>query len=1419
MKLSATQLFSPTDTPLTAADRAALVAALAIQNKARIASTAGMWRLSAADMPLSEADTQALKGGVGSGNFAHAGRPGEVGGSAPSGSGEQLGRRYRLDKKIVSKDVFEQFSMGLSGRQLPEINAMLGVPSDTNFVQYDTNSEAGSITATIFHDDYDAQNVLQWGGREEQLHMELLHVKPEKQGHGLGTEIFQQQMLAADRSGIKTITLFAARAENDPADPMVGYRVWPKLGFDAVLRSAAPEITELLDESEFKDAKTIQELYATKEGREWWAENGVGINMKFNTSAGSRSRQIFDAYMNRKRSKATAPVPMATKYVYVYPDLYEDGEAGLDKVWAELDLAAKQLVTSAGTSEIVYGMTAGAMALDDPLAERAQDEGPGTPHPVTGRKYSSTQVDLPFDMATRLKEISVEQIPDSDLDKTEGREENPHITVKYGIHDEFPEAVEEALIGYGPAAATIGKIGIFEAAEYDVVYLGVESADLTLLNKVISENVNVTDTQKSYIPHITLGYVKKGRATKYAGRDTDLTGQTVVFDKIMFHSRNGEEYVIPLSEVVAGAGDAVDPEFEPEPAPDKKGGVGSGNFGHAGRPGLVGGSVAGGGEGKVLAQQVREQGGFTYSTVTNKSPKSGYVVAIPREHGYERIYAKSTFKGAKAKELLKDFLREVSNGIKSGKFKKNAHAGAWFDAKTDRVVLDVSEVFKNERRAIKIGKERNQDAIYRLGVGTVYLEAQKSRDSSEVDGGGNGSGVGSAGGEYSGDAGTKVKVEHDGMLLWRKPTAVELQIDLKAIQDEFDAGEARLREQLDRLRRKLLTDAAAGIIKLEPADYHTLTVNPAARDITALAAELQRIYEHGRNLVLEELRDQGAGEYDEADVDTVDELYQLEYEDELAQLSEVTASRMANDVQSRVAAIAAGLIALGIAAGTAEFISRLTADVADLSTSFVDANAAMADHVALNTGRESAAATNSNIIREVYYSSVLDQNTCEFCQADDGETGPTSADITQVPNPDCLGRGRCRCIHVYVYESEAPKGTTKFNPYHDERGRFTTGPSAGAGHMLADGSLFYVDAGETIGDASQPPPKVVFHGTSKEAAEKIKKEGLIAGVGEGGDVWLLNNRPFIYQMGGFADRPAAIYITEERYHALRYAGLASEVTDSEPVLLKIRIPASETAKIQTDEQDPHAIKYCCKIPPEWIESITVVDEFPMTVQQVLEQMPKAAKAADRIVYAVILTEKAGKKFNPNHEPAGSSIGGQFTSGVEFSTDQLNHALSRYGSSEYEEIQAKAKASGKQSKHEIVSMLDAAIENSEPLPADTVLYRGIEAVGDTAEEQRLLENLVKGYSFAYDGFSSVTKDKEVAERFALGGGAVEGTSVLVELKLGQPTKAAFVKDSGLQEYILQRAAKGGYFHIDSVKQYTTRFGTKSKYVKATYVIPR
>lgn len=160
--------------------------------------------------------------------------------------------------------------------------------------------------------------------------------------------------------------------------------------------------------------------------------------------------------------------------------------------------------------------------------------------PVTKQKFSLTQAPLPAELSASLKQIAKRLIAPDDVEKEHGLEDRPHITVKFGLHTSDVAAVQKVVSGEGPIQAKVTGIEIFspDGKDYDVVVQRVSSPDLTRMNKAIADAIPNTDTHPVYRPHITLGYVKRGRGKKYADAKTGLEGQTITLDTIEVSDQN-----------------------------------------------------------------------------------------------------------------------------------------------------------------------------------------------------------------------------------------------------------------------------------------------------------------------------------------------------------------------------------------------------------------------------------------------------------------------------------------------------------------------------------------------------------------------------------------------------------------------------------------------------------------------------------------------------------------------------------------------------------------------------------------------------------------------------------------------------------------------------------------------------------------
>jgi 2'-5' RNA ligase/Mlc titration factor MtfA (ptsG expression regulator) len=190
-----------------------------------------------------------------------------------------------------------------------------------------------------------------------------------------------------------------------------------------------------------------------------------------------------------------------------------------------------------------------AAALLNDLAEKASTS---TTAAAETKKFSSTQINLPDEIAGRVAKAA-KNISAADLAE-EGREPEPHVTVKFGLHTDDAEAVRKLIESEPPIRVRIGKSSVFPATEasgqrggsqHDVVKLDVHSEDLHRLNAKIASALEHTDTHPEYKPHVTLAYVKPGVGQKYVGM-TDLEGTETTIDHVVFSGKGGQKVEIPL---------------------------------------------------------------------------------------------------------------------------------------------------------------------------------------------------------------------------------------------------------------------------------------------------------------------------------------------------------------------------------------------------------------------------------------------------------------------------------------------------------------------------------------------------------------------------------------------------------------------------------------------------------------------------------------------------------------------------------------------------------------------------------------------------------------------------------------------------------------------------------------------------------
>jgi len=142
---------------------------------------------------------------------------------------------------------------------------------------------------------------------------------------GLGTKIFTQQVKSASELGFKYIKTDAGGRSMD----MVGYYVWPKLGYNGDLSDEIKQIENRLLKNPEKNEKPLNsiseidtwfqntlghsvydecmalDLYACKVkgkfiGQEFWKRYGDTVKLQFDLTEGSLSMRILGEYINKK---------------------------------------------------------------------------------------------------------------------------------------------------------------------------------------------------------------------------------------------------------------------------------------------------------------------------------------------------------------------------------------------------------------------------------------------------------------------------------------------------------------------------------------------------------------------------------------------------------------------------------------------------------------------------------------------------------------------------------------------------------------------------------------------------------------------------------------------------------------------------------------------------------------------------------------------------------------------------------------------------------------------------------------------------------------------------------------------------------------------------------------------------------------
>lgn len=165
--------------------------------------------------------------------------------------------------------------------------------------------------------------------------------------------------------------------------------------------------------------------------------------------------------------------------------------------------------------------------------------------------HATTQVDLPKELGDKIIAWGKRNVPDADLkedeDGTAGREDEMHVTLLYGLKgDKVTDRLRSLVGAVKPFEVRLGLVTVFKDSDkQDVIKIDAESPELQDLHYAIEKAVPNVNSYPTYVPHITIAYVKKGRGDRVLGDDT-FRGRTFKVDKVTFKSSDKDVEEIPL---------------------------------------------------------------------------------------------------------------------------------------------------------------------------------------------------------------------------------------------------------------------------------------------------------------------------------------------------------------------------------------------------------------------------------------------------------------------------------------------------------------------------------------------------------------------------------------------------------------------------------------------------------------------------------------------------------------------------------------------------------------------------------------------------------------------------------------------------------------------------------------------------------
>lgn len=252
--------------------------------------------------------------------------------------------------------------------------------------------------------------------------------------------------------------------------------------------------------------------------------------------------------------------------------------------------------------------------------------------------------------------------------------------------------------------------------------------------------------------------------------------------------------------------------------------------------------------------------------------------------------------------------------------------------------------------------------------------------------------------------------EVPSLKLAREPRGAEKCLALAAIVGELDRGRDEIAAALRRARARVQKEVVHKLVNTPVRNLHRVSIAPDAKVLAEVEQILQGVYEFGLNQVAEERTRQAPA--------TAGILRAADTRSPLGIYADGVVGEFVNNLVARAVNVALDWMRRPGDATKGETILSIEEELDGQSDKWIDGAASKGANEAFAEGRQDGYEEHKDEIQSVIYSALLDMNTCEACAAADGQEGATPEDIPDVPNPDCDGGDKCRCVHVFVFSDE-----------------------------------------------------------------------------------------------------------------------------------------------------------------------------------------------------------------------------------------------------------------------------------------------------------------------------------------------------------------------------------------------------------------